>query len=41
MVQKSEVAKAAEIHARRLIEEAQAEAQRLRLETRILRPKTC
>ena len=33
MVQKSEVVKAAEIHARRLIEEAQAEAQRLRLET--------
>ena len=33
MVQKSEVVKAAEIHARRLVEEAQAEAQRLRLET--------
>ena len=33
MVQKSEVVKTAEIQARRIIEEAQAEAQRLRLET--------
>jgi hypothetical protein len=33
MVQKSEVVKAAEVQARRIIEEAQSEAQRLRLET--------
>ena len=33
MVQKSEVVKAAEIHARRLVDEAQAEAHRRRLET--------
>mgnify|MGYP001162848504 FL=1 len=33
MVQKSEVVKAAEIQARRIIEEAQGEAQKLRLET--------
>ena len=33
MVQKSEVVKAAEVQARRIIEEAQSESQRLRLET--------
>ena len=33
MVQKSEVVKAAEIQARRIVEDAQTEAQRLRLET--------
>ncbi|HJM28986.1 MAG: hypothetical protein QF596_02805 [Acidimicrobiales bacterium] len=33
MVQKSEVVKAAEIRARRIVEEAQAEARRLQLET--------